>query len=450
MQSAYLKRGLVFSGVSALAIAVAGPAMADGFKVQEYSVRDVGLANSGNAALASDASTVFSNPAGMTYLDGPQINTGIHAIIGRGEFEDAGSVDALGAPLTGGDGGDAFDDAFVPNFYAVMPLMDGRLWAGLGVSAPFGLTTAYDGEWQGRYQALDSELTVIDINPSIGFRVNDWLSVGAGVSAQYADVRLTNAIDFGAVCLSQVEPQAPGFCASNGILPQQADGRLNLEGDDWSYGFNLGAMIEPWQGGRIGLAYRSEVDHDIEGDAEFNLPPGLSPLFDPAFQDTGASAPLDLPARASVSLRQQVNERLALTGDVTWTQWEDLEGLSVDFENPAQPGQTEVLNYGNTVRFSAGGEYTLNDQWMVRAGAAFDETPTEEAERSGRVPDADRIVLAGGLSWTPREDLTIDAGYQHLFFDDAPIDKVGSSGDRLVGEFDNAADIVSVGLNWRF
>ena len=122
MQSAFLKRGLVFSGVSALAIAVAGPAMADGFKVQEYSVRDVGLANSGNAALASDASTVFSNPAGMTYLEGPQLNTGIHAIIGRGEFEDGGSVDATGAPLTGGDGGDAFDDAFVPNFYAVMPL----------------------------------------------------------------------------------------------------------------------------------------------------------------------------------------------------------------------------------------------------------------------------------------------------------------------------------------
>ena len=157
-----------------------------------------------------------------------------------------------------------------------------------------------------------------------------------------------------------------------------------------------------------------------------------------------------MPARASVSLRQQVNERLALTGDVTWTQWEDLEGLSVDFENPAQPGQTEVLNYGNTVRFSAGGEYALNDAWMVRAGAAFDESPTEESERSARVPDADRIVLAAGLSWTPREDLTIDAGYQHLFFDDAPIDKVGSSGDRLVGEFDNAADIVSVGLNWRF
>lgn len=427
------------------------PALAEGFKLAEYSVRDLGLANSGNAALASDATTVFSNPAGMTRLGRAQINGGVHYILGRGEFTDSGSVDAFANPLTGSDGGDVFQDTLVPNVYAAMPVMDGRLWLGLGVSAPFGLATDYEGGWQGRYQALESSLLTADINPSLAFQVTDWLSLGAGISAQYVDVELTNAADFGTVCATEVEPVTPpGTCASFGATPQNADGTAELEGDDWSWGWNAGALVDINPAARIGFAYRSEVSHDIEGSAGFSVPMPLESILAPAFTDTAASAPLDLPPSASVSMYYDWSERISFTANATWTGWAGrVDALSVSFDNPAQPPTSEPLNYEDTVRYAVGTEYRGWSDLTLRAGLAFDESPTGRSFRSARIPDADRIVAALGLSWSPEDNVVVDAGYQHLFFDDAPIDKTGQFGDRLAGEFDNAADIVGIAINWR-
>lgn len=442
---------LTASAAALCAVMTAPPALAEGFKLAEYSVRDLGLANSGNAALASDATTIFSNPAGMTRLERAQINGGVHYILGRGEFIDSGSVDAFGNPLTGSNGGDVFQDTLVPNVYAAMPVMDGRLWLGLGVSAPFGLATDYEGGWQGRYQALESNLLTADINPSFAFQVNDWLSLGAGISAQYADVELTNAVDFGTVCATQVEPVTPpGTCASFGATPQNADGTVELEGNDWSWGWNAGALIDLTPATRIGVAYRSEVSHDIEGSADFSVPMPLDSILDPAFNDTGASAPLDLPPTASVSLYYDWSARISFTANATWTGWEgNVDALAVSFENPTQPPTVEPLNYDDTMRFAVGSEYRGWPDLTLRAGLAFDESPADENFRSPRIPDSDRIVVAFGLSWSPEDNVVVDAGYQHLFFEDAPVDTTGNSGSRLIGEFDNAADIVGIAINWR-
>jgi long-chain fatty acid transport protein len=434
-----------------LAALAGSPALAEGFRIQEYSVRDMGLANSGNAALAADASTVFANPAGLPRLDGPQLNVGVHGILGRGAFSNDGSTDATGAPLAGGDGGDLFANAAIPNAYYARPIGDGRAWFGIGLTSPFGLSTDYDSGWVGRYQTLESDLTAIDINPALGITVNDWLSLGVGVSAQYASVRLTNAIDFGSVCLARIEPAAPGSCTALGALPQQADGFVKLDGSDWTLGYNLGALFTLTDATRIGLAYRSAIDHEIDGDAQFAVPASLSGLLAPAFTDTTATAPLNLPARLSLSFHHQATERLALTGDVSWSQWERFDGIAVDFDNPAQPDQTETLNYDNTMRYAAGAEYALDAAWTVRGGVAIEQTPTDPDFRSPRVPDEDRTTVALGASWTPRDALTVDAGYQHIFFKDAAIDQTGTGGDTLVGAYgDNAADLVSLGLTWRF
>lgn len=440
------------ASATAILIAASGStAFAEGFRIQEYSVRDLGLANSGNAAYAADASTVFSNPAALPQLDGRQLNVGVHGILGSGEFTDTGSTDATGAPMTGGHGGDLFNNAAIPNAYYAQPLGDGRVWVGIGLTAPFGLTTDYDNGWVGRYQTLESELTVIDINPSLGFVVNDWLSLGLGVSAQYASVKLTNAVDFGSLCLGRVEPVAPGTCSAIGALPQQADGFVKLDGDDWTLGYNLGALFTLTDATRIGLAYRSGIDHGIEGDAQFSVPATLEPLLDPAFADSAAFAPLNLPARLSASLYHQASERLAITADVSWSQWERFDGISIDFASPAQADTAETLNYDNTLRYSAGAEYVISPAWTVRGGFAIEETPTDPDFRSPRVPDADRTVAAFGASWTPRQNVTVDAGYQHIFFDDAAIDETGNGGDTLTGVYDeNAADLVALGLTWRF
>lgn len=438
------------TGVAAAALAgvFAASAHAGGFQLSQYSARDFGLANSGGAALADDASTIFTNPAGMTRLQSMQALAGVHGVFGDGSFQNAGSTDALGAPLQGTDGDSLYNDSFIPAAFFAAPLMDGQLWVGLGVTAPFGLNIEYPDNSMTRYQNIRTELRVIDINPSVGWRVNDWLSVGLGVSAQYADATLGSAIDFGAACLAQVEPVAPGTCVATGLLPQQADGRVTVEGDDWSYGWNAGVMLTPAEGTRIGLAYRSAIDHTLTGDSTFEAPPAAQAVFNPAFTDAGGSADLALPDRWSVSLYHQITERFAMTGDVTWTRWSRLQELVVEFDNPAQPDSGEVLGYRNGVRAAIGGEYQTDWDVTLRAGLAFDQGPSTAETRSARAPDSDRVVAALGASWAPVQNWIVDLGYQRIFFDDALIDQVGPAGERLVGEFDNKANVVGLSLRW--
>ncbi len=442
----------VATSASLFVLMSAVSAKAAGFAVQEYSVRDLGAANAGGAALAQDATTVFSNPAGMTRLDRVHINAGVHAILGKGRFTNQGSVDAIGQPLSGGTGGDFLSDALVPNFYAVIPLSD-RLRFGVGVSAPYGLSTEYDDDWVGRYQGIKSSMKTIDINPSVAYRLTDFASIGVGMSIQYVDVDISNAIDFGAVCLGQVEPVAPGTCGALGVLPQAADGAIRLKGKDWSFGWNVGLLLQVSTNTRVGLHYRSEVNHKIDGHAVFTTPAALAPLMPSlggAFLDSDGRAGLSLPQRASVSLYHDVSDRFSIMADVTWTGWSSFHDLHVEFANPAQPDLLEEQDYKDVWRVAGGASYKLSDSFTVRGGVAYDKSPTRDIHRSPRIPDNDRIVAAVGMSWEMMNGFTVDAAYNRLFIKDSSVDRIGSSGDRLIGENKGHANLVALGLNVAF
>lgn len=426
-----------------LALTAASPALAGGFKLSEYSVRDLGMADAGYAALADDPSTIWSNPAGLARLDGLQVQVGAHAIIGQGDYTNAGSADVLGRPLGGTEENDLFNDAVIPNFYLSRRLND-RVVLGLGVMAPFGLATEYNQDSVTRFQSVKSALKVAEINPSLGVQVTDRLSLGLGVSAQYSEATLANHIDFSAVCLSQLNAAQ---CTSAGFLPGRPEGYLRVTGDDWAFGWNVGALYDLSESTRIGVSYRSKVDHNLEGEADFGAPANAA-LFQPAFTDTPGSAELNLPAELAVSVAHQVNDKLSLNASVAYTFW-DFERLVVEFENPAQPAAGETLGYDGVARYALGGEYRYNARLTLRAGLAYDESPTEDEHRTTRVPDSDRTIIALGASYQLTDALQLDAGYQHLIFDDAPINHVGSTGDRVVGEYDNVADIVGLSLTWR-
>ncbi|WP_022701883.1 OmpP1/FadL family transporter [Oceanicaulis alexandrii] len=426
-----------------LALTTATPALAGGFKLSEYSVRDLGMADAGYAALADDPSTIWSNPAGLARLDGLQVQVGAHAIIGQGDFTNAGSVDVLGRPLGGTEENDLFNDAVIPNFYLSRRLND-RVVLGLGVTAPFGLATEYNQDSVTRFQSVKSALKVAEINPSLGVQVTDRLSLGFGVSAQYSEATLASHIDFSAVCLGQL---SAAQCTATGFLPGRPEGYLRVTGDDWAFGWNVGALYDLTETTRIGVSYRSKVDHTLEGEADFGAPANAA-LFQPAFTDTPGSAELNLPAELAVSVAHQVNDQLSLNASVAYTFW-DFERLVVEFDNPAQPAAGETLGYDGVARYAIGGEYRYNTRLTLRAGLAYDESPTEDEHRTTRVPDSDRTIVALGASYQLTEALQLDAGYQHLMFDDAPINHVGSTGDRVIGEYDNVADIVGLSLTWR-
>lgn len=425
--------------IGGLGLACATTANAAGFALIEQSVPDMGTAYAGAAASANSVGTLYFNPAGMTRLPGTQAGAAVHLIEPDTEFNNKGSSYLGGATIAGGDGGDAGDLAAVPHFYLTHQVND-KTWLGLAVNAPFGLTTEYSKDWVGRYHAIKSEVKTVNINPSIGYKVNDQLSVALGVSAMYLDGEFTNAVDFGLIGTGN-----PAFAGT-------ADGKSKITGDDWGFGVNVGVLLEPSPGTRIGLHYRSEVEQKLEGDVEFDRVP--APLQG-VFTKADVKAEVDLPAMFSISGFHQLNTEWAIVGDYTWTGWSSIPELRFDFANTLPDGVT-TFDWKDTSRVALGTIYTPgNSDWTYRAGVAYDESPIKDAaSRSARLPDTDRIWLTVGAGFNPSEDLRIDFGYAHLFMNDAKISKTATGEDAtrgaLNGSYEASVDILSVEAQYTF
>lgn len=425
----------------AVTLLVAGHASAGGFALNEMSAAGVGNAHAGTAA-AEDLSTIYFNPAGLMLQSGRQFMAAGSAIRPSAKFRNGGSTSATGAPLTGGNGGDAGDWSFVPALYYAMDLSP-RMRFGIGVQAPFGLVTEYDDDWVGRYQALKSEIMSVNINPTLAYQVNDLVSVGGGISAQYVDVELSRAIDFGSICFGSL---GAGICGPAGYLPQRRDGKVTVEGNDWGFGYNLGVMFTPRNDLRFGLAYRSKISHKLSGDAAFERPAGLpAPLAaSPTFTDGGANASVDLPESLSLGAYADLNQKWSVMADVTWMRWSRFEELRIRFDNGA-PDSVTPEEWRDTIRVAVGVNYRYNDAWKLRSGIAYDESPVKTEFRTPRVPDANRVWLAFGAQYKPTRQSSWDFGYAHLFVKDSSINKAEPPvGGTLIGSYDNDVNILSV------
>ena len=420
-----------------------GSAAGSGFAIIEQSAASAGYAYAGAGAAAEDASTVFFNPAGMALLSGNELQVGAHYIIPNAKFENQGSTTALGTPLTGGNGGDAGEPALVPNLFYTHSFSD-KWSAGIGITAPFGLVTEYDNGWVGRYYALKSDLATLNINPSVAYKINDQWSLGVGVSFERAEAELSNAIDYGTALV------AAGFAPPP--ASQNLDGKGTIEGDDWGFGANVGLIFEPRSGSRLGIHYRSKIDHTLEGDAKFDNPAGLPPGVGRA--NTTATADVILPETVSFSGYHAFNERWAILADVTWTKWDRLNELRIKFGDGSDDNVV-TLDWENTFRYSVGGIFKPMEALELRAGVAFDETPTpSEEKRTPRIPGADRtwLTLGAGYQFSPL--IKVDFAYGHLWMDDPKINKTATGEDTLrgalVGEYDSSIDIISASVSFHF
>jgi len=260
-----------------IALTATSPAFGAGFQLKEQSAEGQGNAFAGSTAKAYDLSTIFFNPAGMTRLSGHQAGVIVSYISPRAEFTASGSPTiGGGAPLSGSRMDQAGEDAVVPAFYAFWDF-NPDLKFGLAVNTPWGLMTEYSDQWVGRYHAIKSHLQTVNVAPSVAYRVNQQLSVGAGIQIQYAKAELTNAL---ALPLG---------------LP---DGKATLEGDDWGFGANVGLLYEFSPQTRVGLNYRSRVSHKVDGDIDFQ---GAEALGSPLLSDTGAKADLTTPDIVSLA-----------------------------------------------------------------------------------------------------------------------------------------------------
>ncbi|HBT82708.1 MAG TPA: hypothetical protein DEB35_04490 [Desulfuromonas sp.] len=450
---------MIMVAVLGLCLSTTSIALGAGFSLIEQSVSGLGTAYSGGAAAAEDASTLYFNPAGMVLLQGQEVIGGVHYIMPSAEFTKTSASNALGAPIPGGNGGDGGVSRAIPNFYYVKNL--DKLAVGLGINVPFGLTTEYDKTWVGRYHAVNSDVQTLNLNPSVAFKVDERLSLGAGVSAQMFKVNLTNMVDFGLA-------SGVGAIASN----PNADIYADLKADSWGYGYNLGALYRYSDGGRVGLAYRSRITHKVKGDVDFTVQnpafltgvnPALLTAANASFPDQDISGKITLPATASLSLYQELNPQWALVADITWTEWSTFESLVINFDQGLGAGgatkqSVTTESWRDNWRYALGTTFQANAALTLRAGAAYDQTPiSDDRNRTPRVPDNSRTWLAAGAGYALSEALMLNVGYAHLFVKESRMNKTitGPSDEdtgrgAVQGTFATSVDIASLEVVYRF
>lgn len=393
---------------------------------------------------------MFWNPAGLSRLRQAQGILGVHAIYGDATFTDQGTLSPAGPafPVTGGIGGNPVGWNFIPNAYFVTSVTP-DVKAGLGINSPFGLRTEYPRDWIGRYQAIDSVLKTININPAIAWKVSRTLALGAGIDVQYFDARISNAIDYGAACFGS--PFGPAACAAAGVLPQTRDGFIQVKGDSWGIGWNVGALADVTPELRVGVAYRSSIRHEVKGDATFTnptLPAPFSALTAPA-SNTGARSTITTPDSASVGLALKLDDMLTIVSDITWTGWHKFKELRVRFDNGAADAVIPA-NWRNTMRYSIGAGYQLNQRVKLRAGVAYEQSAIPDEFRTARIPDNDHTIVALGANYKLTKTSSMDVAYHHGFVKRAPINTSVTGAGTLAGNSKVSADVLSVQYNHGF
>ncbi|SEL38066.1 OmpP1/FadL family transporter [Halomonas daqiaonensis] len=431
-----------------LAVALASTALiasqvsASGFQVREQSAKTLANALSNAAAGAEDASFMAYNPAAIGNIDGHQVVGGVAYIDAKFELHDAEASSVGGTPYISNASNQGGESAVVPAF-AVKTQFNERFDLGLAINAPYGLSTKYDEDWIGRYHAVETELATIDFQPTLNYRATERLNLAVGLRAQYADATLSQAVDTG------LNPSTGQSANPNGDF----DALAEVTGDDWGYGYTLGALFQATDQTRLGIGYRSEIDLTLEGEVDYSSDNPLVAASLPGSQ--GGTADLTTPANMNLGIYHQVTDQLALMANAEWTEWSSFDELVVEFEDGSSNPTTE--NWNDTWAFSMGANYALTPQWLLRAGLGVDESPVPSAEyRTPRVPDADRQWATLGATWMPSPELGITAGYMHVFADDGDIDQQAAPGNEnetkgnLSGTYEVAADVFALSVDYRF
>ncbi|QLF94351.1 outer membrane protein transport protein [Pseudomonas sp. ABC1] len=415
--------------------ALTGQALAAGYALNEQSISGMGTSYAGRSSAADDASTLFGNPAGMARLKREEASFGIAALHAKTDISDTSSP----SYVSGSNDGDMVPFTAVPMGYYVKPL-DEKWAIGVGVYVPFGMITDYESGFEGRYFGNYSEVRVITLQPTVSYRFNEQLSIGFGPTINRIDGQLESA------SLSRFTP------GSN-------DGQVKVKGNDTALGFNLGVLYEFTPHTRAGLTYHSKVEYRLKGDTRLS-----GPAFDqlasagiPAPGKYKASLDLDSPESLDFSITHELNDQWTLYAGATWTRWSRFEALVIENKGiPAQLQPTlapivEEQHWHDTWAYALGAAYKLSPQWTLRSGLAFDQSPTNNVDRSPRVPSGDRTAVSLGLAWNPSDDVTLDFAYSYLWEEDIKVNRSRNNASQTYSaKYENSAHGFGAGLTYRF
>lgn len=369
------------AAAAVMAVCAASAAHAAGFMLTEQSAGALGRAYAGVGVDGTDISGVYYNPATMTLHPGTQIQAGFVAV-------------GLDLAYEGNDGSTEngqYNTQAIPHGYISHQLTD-NMWIGLAMTVPFGMGTEYDDNWPLAYKGISAEVLTFDFNPNVAWKVSDKLSLGAGISIQYAsaDLKMQDLIS----------NEIPDLGTANG----------EVDADSIAWGFNVGLMWSPLDNLRFGLSYRSRINHNADGDFTFSNPkgPGASHVPTDAFD---ATATISTPAWAMATAAWDVNDLLSLYATFRWTDWSSFDTL--DIKSPALESKGGVKTVENhwqdTYLFSVGADLRFTNWWTFRAGIGYETSPIDDPKyRTAIIPDADRWWFALGSSFQATESMQID------------------------------------------
>jgi long-chain fatty acid transport protein len=377
---------------------------AGGLYLNEFGTPSMGNAGAGSSAEASDASTAFHNPAGMTLLGQRQFML----TVGVG-YADV-SFDTDSSLVGGGDGGNAGGWAPLLGTFYAQPIKE-DLWFGFSNFTISGASLDYSTGWTGRFQCDEVTILTVTAMPTLAYRVNDWLSVAAGPTIVYGNLDMK-------------------------VGPVGRNGKIEIDGDDVAYGYSLSTMIELSERTRVGVLYLSETNLEFDGDLKTKGGPvgGL---------EFASDTDLDLAQLLRGSVYHRLNDKWAVVGSVGWEDWSTVDNVNISTD-----GGSSALpkNWEDTWHYAAGVHYNLSDKWLLRTGVAYDTSPVDADDRTADMPIDRQVRYAVGADYQWTESLSVGASFVYADLGSAKIDSPEYSGDY------NRNDLYFLGLhaNWTF
>ncbi len=409
-------------------ILMAANVQAAGFHLREQSAAAQGNAFAGATAGAENASYSYFNAAGLTRHLGTQLNIGGTYIAPKAQASNV--RDANGN--RGADINNIVHAAVAPNMTVSHQLND-KAFVGLGLNVPYGMITKYDQDWAGADHGVTSKVTTVTVTPMAAYKVTDQLSLGAGLQMQYVKARLTNS--------AHPVQQLPQLKTNSA-----------MEGDAFDLGYQLGAMYELNDATRFGLAYRSEVKHNLRGDigAELTPIPQVNALLN---QDI--SARLTTPAMLSVGAFHELNEKWSVMAEYQRVFWSSFKSLDIrgDKFNQSNGLISKVNeNWRDTNFYAIGATYQIDHQWKWRLGLAYDESAVRLGHRTPRIPDSDRLWYSTGLNYQYNDKLSFDFAYTYIYAHKAHVDTAltNNAGMNASAEYSNSVQLFGLSLNYKF
>jgi long-chain fatty acid transport protein len=405
---------------------VSNASQAAGFQLAEYSATGLGRAYAGEAAMADNASAQWRNPAMLTYLKGTQISVG--AIYVNPNVDVNGTVSHSLLGTTQASAKDFAHDAVIPNFYLSHQLNE-QLVLGFALGTNYGMETELGNDFAASHFGNQASVITKEANLNIAYQVTTEFSIGGGVRYVMGEGH------FGAT--------AP---AKNALALPQGTTLKYMEGEDNSWGWQVGTTWQINETNRIGASYKSEVMMDFDGHAK-----GITyGAYKPGMMSVA------LPATAELASYHQLNEKLALHASVNWTDWSSFKELTAVF--PEKSDLIKSENWEDNYRFALGATYQYDAKIALRTGIAYDTSAVDDKNRTATIPETDRTWLSIGASYVATPQLTLDAGFTYIFAKDATINEPRDASDATSAQIGGAFNgevtgnvwLIGVQANYRF